>query len=373
MYRTRRAPFAALLAIPIGLALAAPAAAAPVPAMTVVHPGDSIQAAIDAAAVGATITVASGSYAESLTVTIPITLVGRGDVLISPPATAPDNACTLDPDSDGRFPGVCVVGQIADPTEESSPVAVPVSDVHISGMSVRGFTAAAVEIYGAEHVTLDRIDATDNPGGGVFAARSADVGISRLAAADNGARGVDMHENVVGFAITHSVLTGNHGEGVFVGDSSDGLIAHNAVSGNCTGILLVDLALPGDSGISGMTVSHNDVTTNNAWCAGDDEGQPAESGNGIVLVGARTTTVTDNLVRGNAASEPVDLSFGGITVLDAGPLTGGAAPSGDVITHNVVTGNAPMDLLYDGSGADNTVRGNVCATGAPAGACTAGN
>lgn len=382
MFRNRRAPFAALVAIPvIGLCLAVPAAAAPVmtsaatstapQSVSVVHPGDSIQAAIDAAAAGSTVTVTSGTYAESLTVTKPITLVGRGDVVISPPAAAPHNACTLDPDADGRFPGVCVVGRLANPQEETSAVSVPVADVHISGMSVHGFTAAAVEIYGAKHVMLDRITATGNAGGGVFAARSADVRISRLTALHNGARAVDIHEDVVGFAITHSLLSRNHGEGVFVGDSSNGLIAQNNIGGNCTGILLVDLALPGDSGVSGIRVTGNHVTANNAYCAADPEGQPAESGNGIVAVGARSATVDHNLVRRNAASQKVDLSFGGITLLDAAPLTHGAAPSGDVIVHNVVTGNSPMDLSYDGSGTRDTVRGNVCARSTTVGACTA--
>jgi hypothetical protein len=375
MHRIVRAPLAALLAVPaIGIALASSAAATSpgISGAAVVHPGDSIQAAIDAAAVGATVTVTSGSYAESLTVTKPITLVGRGRVVISPSAAAPVNACTLDPDSDGRFPGVCVVGRLFAPTEESSPVAATVTDVHLAGIELRGFTAAAVEVYGAEHVTLDRITATGNPGGGVFAAQSTDVRISRLAAADNGARAVDIHKNVAGFAITHSLLTDNHGDGVFVGDSSDGLVAHKEISGNCAGILLVDLALPGDTGISGIRVSHNDVTANNALCDPDDEGQPAESGNGIVLVGAQTTSVTNNRVRGNNAPHPVDLSLGGVALLDAGRFTGGSAPSGNVIRHNVITGNAPLDLLYDGSGADNTVRGNVCSTGTIVGACTGG-
>lgn len=383
MFRIRRAPFVALVAIPvISLPFAVPAAAAPVmasavtstapQAVSVVHPGGSIQAAIDAAAAGSTITVAAGTYAESLTVTKPITLVGRGDVVISPPAAAPNNACTLDPDSGGRFPGVCVVGRLANPTEETSPVSVPVADVHISGMSWRGFTGAAVEIYGAENVTLDRITATGNEGGGVFAARSADVKINLLTALHNGARAVDIHENVVGFSIMHSLLSRNHGEGVFVGDSSNGLIAQNNIGGNCTGILLVDLALPGDSGVSGIRVTGNHVTANNAYCAADADGQPAESGNGIVAVGARSTTVDHNLVRRNAASQKVDLSFGGIALLDAGPLTHGAAPSGDLFVHNVATDNAPMDLLYDGSGADNTVRGNICTASATTGACVTG-
>lgn len=366
------ASLAAFIAVPaIGMALATPATATP--AAVAVHPGQSIQTAIDAAAAGSTIMVAAGHYAESLTVTKPITLVGRGEVEISPPAAAPTNACTLDPDSEGRFPGICVVGQLSDPTEESAPVAVPVTDVHISGIDLSGFTAAAVEIYGAEHVTLNRIDATANPGGGVFASHSADVQLNQLTAANNGGRGVDIHESVAGFAITHSALSGNRGEGVFVGDSSGGRIAHNNVSGNCTGILLVDLALPGDTGVTGVRVAHNKIIANNAYCAGDDEGQPAESGNGLVLVGARGTVVTGNQVRGNAAPQPAALSFGGVAVLDAGPFTGGAAPSGNVLTHNVITGNAPMDLLYDGSGTGNIMRDNICATRTTPRACTAGH
>ena len=128
-----------------------------------------------------------------------------------------------------------------------------------------------------------------------------------------------------------------------------------------------------DTGVSGIRVSHNDVTANNARCDADDEGQPAESGSGIVMVGVRTSAVTHNLVRGNSAPEPVYVSFGGVALLDAGALTGGSAPSGNLIAHNVITGNAPFDLLYYGSGADNTVRGNVCAVSTAPGGCVTDN
>ena len=104
-----------LLARRFGLATAATIAAIPLVvaspiaagAERVVHPGQSIQAAVDAARPGDTIRVAPGTYHESITiVTDRVTLVGAGPdtTHIRPPAEA-DNPCAAE-----GF-GVCIFGQ----------------------------------------------------------------------------------------------------------------------------------------------------------------------------------------------------------------------------------------------------------------------
>src|SRR5205807_5301785 len=60
----------------------------------VVHPGESIQAAIDAASPGNTVIVRPGIYAEHLTITKTINLVGFGATLVSPPGDAPPSVCS---------------------------------------------------------------------------------------------------------------------------------------------------------------------------------------------------------------------------------------------------------------------------------------
>jgi nitrous oxidase accessory protein NosD len=362
MHRITTISLAASLVVGGVWGTAAPAQARPV---SVVRPGQSIQAALDAAPPGATITVAAGTYAESLTITKPVTLRGRGQVLLKPPASAPSNACTLDPDVHGAMPGICVVGRLVDPTEEVSPVAVPVTDVHISGLRVSGFPLSGVEIYGAERVSVRQLTA-DGSGSGVFAAKTDGLLISAVHADNNDGRGIDLQENVTHFLITHSTALGDSGEGIFVGDSAHGVISHDRVAGNCTGIAALDEGQPGDTPLADLHVTHNLVLANNRFCAGDDEGKPSESGNGIALVGAQDSTVTHNVVLDNRGSldpttgEPAQFSLGGLALLGAGPITGGSAPTGDVLVHNVVLGNAPSDVLYDGSGSGNRVGPNVC-------------
>ena len=339
----------------LATALVAPTAHAAGP--VVVRPGHSIQAALDHARPGATVAVRAGTYRQSLTVTKPVHLVADGRVRLLPPATAPDNLCTEDPDSDGAFPGICVVGTVADPTEEGSPVATPVRNVEIRGFRLSGFSAASVEAYGARHLRISHVTATANPGGAVFVSHSAGIRIDHLTAAHNGSRGVDLHERINGFSVTHSRLLGNHGEGLYVGDSQHGRIATSLFRGNCVGMLVLDEALPGDHGVSDLRITGNRVLANNRFCAGDDEGAPAMSGNGIVLAGVRHATVTHNRIRHQHGRSDA-IGFGGLALIDAGPLTGGSAPHHVRVVHNAIRGNTPANVTYDHSGSANVLRHN---------------
>ena len=121
--RFRLAAAATVAAIP--LVVTSPADAAE----RVVHPGESIQAALDAARPGDTIRVAPGTYHESITIaTDRVTLVGSGpdQTHIRPPAEA-NNPCAAE-----GF-GVCIFGQFdenfnADPAGRRRPPQQPVGE-----------------------------------------------------------------------------------------------------------------------------------------------------------------------------------------------------------------------------------------------------
>ena len=160
-YRFRLAAAVAVAAIPLVM-VTAPADAAG----RIVHPGESIQAAIDAARPGATIRVAPGTYHESIIITTDgVTLVGSGPdkTHIRPPAEA-NNPCA----AEGS--GVCIFGQF----DENFNLVRPVDDVRVSNLSVSGFTSVdqtgetvgvGVFVLGGHDTTVDHVVAADN---GVF-------------------------------------------------------------------------------------------------------------------------------------------------------------------------------------------------------------
>lgn len=363
-------------------AIAAATAAATGPAAahagpTVVRPGESIQHALDAAPDNATVVVRPGVYAESLTITRPVRLVGLPGTVVTPPAAPPDNLCTRDPDApDGVIPGICITGAVDDPDAEGPAVTDPVDDVTVKGLTVRGFDFAAVEAYGARRLTLDRITATDDDGGGVFVAKSSHVRLSRLAVHDTGGRGLDLHDGYRDVVVRDSTFVDNLGEGVFVGDGTRAMVSGNTITGNCVGIAAVDLGLSGHGGVSHLTVRGNRVRHNNRYCAGNDEGAPSQSGTGIALVGVVNSLVADNVVTDHAGSAdpssgaPAMFSLGGIALLDATQVTGGATPHDDLFRNNLATDNMPFDVLADGSGTNNRFLRTTCGTATLSGICT---
>jgi nitrous oxidase accessory protein NosD len=353
-----------------------PVAAAPV--ASVVGPGGSIQQALDRVAPGGTVVVRRGVYAESLTITRPVRLLAQQGAVLTPPASPPDNLCTRDPDAPPRaVPGVCIAGEVTDPDAEAPPVTDPVDDVTVRGLTVRGFGLAAIEAYGARDLLLDRVVTTADGGGGFFVAKSSRVRLDHLAVRGTGGRGLDLHEGNDHLLLRHSTITDNLGEGVFVGTGTAIRIEDNRISGNCVGIAAVDLAVPGQDGLSDVVVRHNTVVRNNRFCAGHGPAAPSESGTGIALVGTRDAVVVGNVVRGHVGADdpvtrqPAMVALGGIALLDAGPMTGGAAPTGNVVRDNVVLGNLPYDVLADGSGSDNQLVRNRCHGSTVPGACTA--
>jgi nitrous oxidase accessory protein NosD len=327
-------------------------------AKVVVRPGESIQAAVDAADPGQTITVLAGTYRENVVITKDaITLRGRGARLVPPDAPAP-NACS---GPDPATVGICVLGQINFDTGE---VLRPVEDVTISGFRLRDFPDAGILALGAKDATFANNVALNDDEYGLTAFVS--TGTRMLF---NRASGAEE----AGFYIGDSpqadaTLVGNIATdsrfGILWRNAEGGAAVANLVHGNCVGIMVLSgiPGLPGTAG--GLSMRANVIRANTRPCEESEEG-PALSGVGIAIAGAHDNRVTGNRITGNVPSGPTEFSGGVAVVTDFL----GAAPNNNLVQGNVVLGNDP-DLFWDGTGSGNRFRHNRCRTSDPAGLCS---
>jgi parallel beta-helix repeat protein len=342
------------LIVAASVVVAAPAASA-----TVVQPGGSIQAAVDAALPGATITVAPGTYHEAVCVTTNgIKLRGDGAVLV-PPAQAPQTPCAADPG--GQTIGIAVLGHLDPITRQ---VLDPVRDVAISGFRVEGFAGFGIGMLGGSNVDIIGNTAVDNE----------EYGIARFQSTGGSLRGnrvTGSHEAGLYLGDSpeaHATIVGNTAWdngffGIFVRDSAHGTVVGNESFGNCVGIIV--LATQAQVSVQDWTVKGNRVHDNTRSCPGSEDGPPA-SGIGIALAGAAHSTLLGNLATGNRPTGPT-LAAGGIAVFSTA-MIGGADPAGNLITANQLVDNDP-DLFYDGTGTANTFLHNSCHTSSPTGLC----
>jgi nitrous oxidase accessory protein NosD len=323
------------------------AAAGSVARTIVVHPGQSIQAAVDRAAPGDTVLILPGHYRQSVLVAkdhlrIRGSGTGPGGTVIEPPAH-PSAACA---DS-----GICVL----DPAGLRTIVGT-----RVDNLEVRNFEQDGVVGVGTRGLVVRNVKAWNNDR----------YGITKF--------------NSTGGQFLHNVATGSEDAGIYIGDSpmantfiagndvwnnGFGILARNAqhtsiqfnnVHDNCIGIFV--WWLPGVAGES--NISFNTAQHNNRFCARSEEVRFNYSGSGIALMGAHDVVVQDNSVLGNRGGTRVS---GGIVVL-SGKFDGGPVSTGNTVRGNTAFGDAPADIV-NRSGGRNTFRGNFCTRSIPDGLC----
>jgi Right handed beta helix region len=322
----------------------------------VVRPGESIQAAVDAAAPGTTIVVRPGTYREQVRVTTDAITVRGTRAVIVPPATTIDGTC-----QEAGATGICVLGDV----DATGNVIDPVRDVSISGLTVSGFTGTGLYAYGVDGITVSKNSFVDNGGYGTFARRSSRITITDNQAVGNVSAGIYVGIN----PDAQLLVTGNRSihnrEGLLLLDTVGGTITDNEFSGNCVGMLLASSGAPGRAASSNLDVLGNTVNDNTDACGPIGETIPPLSGAGIVLAGTDDVLVFANTVRGNVASGPTGVRSG-ISVL--GVAIFGPPGTGNRIIANRATDNAPLDLEV-AAGGDVVVVANRCGTADVPGAC----
>ena len=294
----------------------------------VVGPGDSIQAAVDAAEPGDTILV-FGTHRENVAIeTNRLTLRGVGAV-IRPPATPAAHGC-FDPTQVGEaVHGICVVGEADFDTGEVSRY---VERVTVSGFAIRGFSGFGVAATAASRTLIKDNFTSSNRDGGIFAAQSLDTRI--IANRASGSR-----------------------FGLLISGAVRGVVAGTSLHDNCVGALVFAAAAE-------YRLAANRIRRNTRVCPPVPDEWPALSGAGVLLVETSSHTIVANLITGNVPGGDSDFS-GGVVV--AG-VPGGVSSSDNLVKRNVILRNRP-DIFWDEGGTGNVFRDNLCRTSVPPGLC----
>ncbi|MGB2710990.1 MAG: right-handed parallel beta-helix repeat-containing protein [Conexibacter sp.] len=341
------------------LALAAPAVADRV---TVVKPGDSIQAAVDAAKPGATIVVKRGTYAENVAITTDgITLKARGGATLVPPADPAPNACSSgQPAGDG----ICATGQVDFPQNGPPTVTDPIEDVTISGFKVAGFPGTGILFLGADDPVVKDNRTEDNGAYGIARFVSTGGAIVGNEASGSAEAGIYVGDSPDADVLVAGNRSFDNGEfGFFFRDAANGRVVANDSHGNCVGAIVLNT---GANVAGNWRFFANTLHDNDRFCPPGDEGGPPLSGIGVAIANASDNVLVGNVIRDNRPSGDVPFA-GGVVVVDAGS-PGAEPPSRNLVKRNVILGNEP-DIFWDGSGTDNIIERNLCRTSIPDGLC----
>ncbi|WP_329181494.1 right-handed parallel beta-helix repeat-containing protein [Streptomyces sp. NBC_01477] len=386
-----------------------------------VHEGQSIQAAVDAAADGDTVLVMPGTYRESVQITRNVTLKGAGAGLVTLTAPAgqgaqPAPAAPAAPSGpagathatqpvpaatpEGTAPTAAKTDSATESstrsatensTEDSTTttgtttaaacaaaghgICVTGADGHaltavrIESLAVTGFRANGIDASGTDGMVVRRVLVKDNGQQGISQEKSTRAVLRDNEAVGNGQSGIFVANFVNaeggaldtrGTVVSGNTLSGNR-IGVTVRRARVLAVEDNTVTGNCGGVFVI-----GDENnpkAGDLDIRHNKITDNNKFCAANGR-LPVIQGTGVLLTGAEDTRITDNTVTGNSGTSPMS---GGVVLF---PSEVGVANLRDQVSGNVLSGNSPADLAdRDSKGSGNTFSANSCAVSEPAGRC----
>jgi hypothetical protein len=319
------------------------------PKGNIVHPGESIQAAVDAAEPGDTIVVQKGIYNETVVIDKDGISLRGGKAVLEPPSEPTEGPC--------EGAGLCVLGDVDFQTGEVSEY---VEDVSISGFTVRDFSVYGIVGIGARDARFVKNRSFDNGEYGITSFFS--TGTKVISNVTSGAEDAAIYVGDSPHANTWIANndTYDSASGILVRNALHGHIIANKAHNNCIGIIFIADA-PGPAGE--FEVDGNRVQHNNRACPVTAE-TPRLSGVGIGLLGARSVKIRANLVLKNVPSGPPALSGGVVLVRGIE----GTAPKNNSVVGNVILRNHP-DIFWDRSGSGNRFVGNLCNTSVPSSLC----
>ncbi len=301
----------------------------------VVRQGQSIQAAVNAAKPGATITV-YGVHRETVKVRKDgISLHGVNAVL-KPPVKSTSPSC-------GKS-GFCVQGD----------------DVAISGFTVRNFPDFGIVAFGARDAKFMKNRTFNNGEYGITAFSSTGTKIISNLTSGSDEAGIYVGDSPHANASVIDNETYDNSLGILVRNALHGKINSNQVHNNCVGMMFL-ADEPGPAGA--FSVNDNKVVNNTRACPASEEAPPL-SGVGIALLGARGMEIHGNYIVHNVPSGSSAFS-GGVVVVSG---FGGTPPANNTVIGNTILRNKP-DIFRGKSGSGNHLAPNNCKTSKPGGLC----
>jgi Right handed beta helix region len=315
----------------------------------VVNPGESIQAAVDAAEPGDTIVVQKGVYNETVVIEKDGISLRGVKAMLEPPSEPVEGPC--------EGAGFCVLGDVDFQTGEVSEY---VEDVSISGFTIRNFPVYGIVGIGARDARFVKNHSVDNGEYGITTFFS--TGTKVISNVVSGAEDAAIYVGDSPFAnanIVHNE-TYDSASGILVRNALQGRITANNAHSNCVGIVFIADA-PGPAGE--FDVNSNKVHDNTGACPATAE-TPALSGVGIGLLGASDVEVHGNQILDNVPSDPRAFSGGVLAVRGIE----GTPPVDNTVTGNTILRNEP-DIFWDETGSGNRFEPNNCETSVPGGLC----
>ncbi len=342
-------------------------------ATIVVNPGESIQAAVDAAAPGDTIRVRPGDYIETHGGTAAVRITKRLKLLAQRNRLEPPVRILPGP---GNRHGILV--------EPANPGDPDVEGVRIRGFIVEGFEKNGIWLRHTRRFRIEENTSINNLENGIFPTLSANGLVKRNVAygSEDTSLWVESSENV---RVIQNDFSGSP-TGLEITVSRNVLAKRNTVHDNSVGIGLYHpsaASLPRLGNDGDWKIVNNRVYNNNAPNNAPPGSMSAElpSGGGVLVLGVDRVTLRNNVIENN--------DFFGIAILDwclavdgtpfdcdTNPPEVESSPDNNKVVRNRVInngGNPPggffgtlaSDILYLG-GVNNCFSGNVANLTIPA-------